>query len=87
MEKIKLNNRSVKVSGMYYTEIRSMHYDKDKKILRITHMSDRCSDEEFLNYAYEYLPELKEKKLNKFMMIIKNGFVIGMWVNLRAELL
>ena len=50
---------------MYYTEIRSMHYDKDKKILRITWMSDRCLDEEFLNYAYEYLPELKEKKVKQ----------------------
>ena len=50
---------SVKVSGHYYTSVRSVHYNENEKAVRITHQSDRCSDEEFLEYLYQELPELK----------------------------
>ena len=65
MKEIKFKKDTVEVdySGGYYTSVRSVHYDKENKIVRISYQSDRCTDEEFLNYLYQELPELKKLSL------------------------
>ena len=65
MKEIKFKKDSVKVSGMYYTSVRSVHYDEKEKTVRISHQSDRCTDEEFLEYLYQELPQLKDMNVDR----------------------
>lgn len=65
MKEIKFKSDSVEVSGLYYTSVDSVHYDKEKQCVRIQWRSDRCTDQEFLDYLYQELPELKNMKLSK----------------------
>lgn len=62
-KKIEIKKDSVDVRGYYYTSIRSLHYNEKEKIVRISYQSDRCQDQEFLNYLHEEIPELKNYKL------------------------
>lgn len=64
MKEIKVIEKSVSVNGHYYTSIRSFHVEEkdDFTKVRLSYQSDRCSNEEFLSYIYQYIPELKEKE-------------------------
>lgn len=62
-QEIVFDNDEVKVQGDYYTSVRSVYYSQKESIVRISWMSDRCKDSEFLEYLYQKLPQLKGKKL------------------------
>lgn len=65
LKEINIEKDSVKVSGHYYTSVDSVHYNEEEKYVRIQWRSDRCTDQEFLDYLYEYLPELRNMSLSK----------------------